>query len=655
VNNTPARRSLIVAIVCLLITVAGPSPVAGQTAPRLDLVSQTLVVDDRPAEIVFDVVDPPADARLRFRIFNTPLTSRSAVRESHQNPPTVGSRISDFECTLAGDCRDQAILVSSDTGRVTLTLADEEIGELLRRSPGTLPFIVTLLDDDGNALDQLVTSLIIPNEEPSRTSIGIAFVGSVEIPLSHRADGSVSIDAGAVASRIDQLQRVGLPLTLDLSPEALSALSVADPDAFAEISTAIANHDLLRAPWVALDEEGWRAVGDDARVLAQYALGSDTVETLTGMSPTGIVALDPDATPATLGLLRSAGATAVIPTDTQLGFATRAFSPNQPFQLLDDNAVAIPALRIDESLTTTLSGDDVELAAIQAIAELLTDAAAENFDRAVLLDLNAIDDAVLDEFLELIDEHDSLETTSITELFSRELTRAGNGVLRGDLVSVDPPDLRTRSNDLAAATSSINTLAAMLEPDIAAVEPLRTQLLAAASDQLDAASAAAYSNDVFRTVIESTTGIEIVQVDRITLTDRRNDLPLTIINKQPVPLNVELVLSAEKIRFPEGERRNLRLRPGENHIVIPVETLASGDARVTATLVAPGGLLELGSGTVDIRSTAISGLGLIISVIALIVLGAWWIRTILRVRRNRAAATVSAASEDTTTSTEGEA
>jgi hypothetical protein len=165
----------------------------------------------------------------------------------------------------------------------------------------------------------------------------------------------------------------------------------------------------------------------------------------------------------------------------------------------------------------------------------------------------------------------------------------------------------------------------------------------------------AYSTDVFRTVIESTTGIEIVQVDRITLTDRRNDLPLTIINKQPVPLNVELVLSAEKIRFPEGERRNLRLRPGENHIVIPVETLTSGDARVTATLVAPGGLLELGSGTVDIRSTAISGLGLIISVIALIVLGAWWIRTILRVRRNRAAATVSAASEDTTTSTEGEA
>ncbi|MFT5202571.1 MAG: hypothetical protein ACI9C1_001963 [Candidatus Aldehydirespiratoraceae bacterium] len=653
-NRSPARRSLIVAIVCLFMMVAGPSPVAGQTNPRLDLVSQTLVVHDRPAEIVFDVIDPPADARLRFRIFNTPLTSRSAVRESHQRPPTSGSRIANFECTLDGDCRDQATLVSSDTGRVTVTLLDEEIGEFLRDSPGTLAFIVTLLNEDGNALDQMATSLIIPNEEPSSTTIGIAFVGSVEVPLSHRADGSVIVDAGAVAGRIEELQRFGLPLTLDLSPEALSALAIADPAVFADVTSAIAGHDLLRAPWVSLDEEGWRAVGDEARVLAQYALGSDTIETLTGMSPTGIVTLDPDATPATLGLLRSAGATAVIPSDTQLAFTTRTFSPNLPFQLLDDNAVAIPALRIDQSLTETLSGDDPELAAVRAVAELLTDAALGTADRAVLLNLDVIDDAVLDKFLELVDEYASLTTTSINELFNRDLTRVGAGVFRGELLAEKSPDLSSRSTDLAAATSSIDTLAAMLKPDIVAIGPLRTQLLAAASDQLDGAAAVAYSDDVLRTVIESTSGLKIVPADRITLTDRRTDLPLTIINTQPVPLNVELVLSAEKIRFPDGERRTLRLRPGANPIVIPVETLASGDARVTATIVSPGGQLELGTGTIDIRSTALSGLGLIISVIALIVLGAWWIRTVLGVRRNRATATVSAASEDTTTPTEGE-
>ena len=78
--------------------------------------------------------------------------------------------------------------------------------------------------------------------------------------------------------------------------------------------------------------------------------------------------------------------------------------------------------------------------------------------------------------------------------------------------------------------------------------------------------------------------------------------------------------------------------------MIPVETLASGDARITATLTSPGGVFELGSGTIDVRSTAISGLGLLISVVALLVLGAWWVRTILRIRRSRAAATVGPAS-----------
>ena len=41
-----------------------------------------------------------------------------------------------------------------------------------------------------------------------------------------------------------------------------------------------------------------------------------------------------------------------------------AVDPNQPFQLLDANGVAITALRHDEALHETLSDDDPELAAV---------------------------------------------------------------------------------------------------------------------------------------------------------------------------------------------------------------------------------------------------------------------------------------------------
>ena len=82
-----------------------------------------------------------------------------------------------------------------------------------------------------------------------------------------------------------------------------------------------------------------------------------------------------------------------------------------------------------------------------------------------------------------------------------------------------------------------------------------------------------------------------------------------------------------------------------------METAASGDARITVTLTSPDGRLDLTNGTVDIRSTAVSGLGLVITMIAFVILAMWWARTILRVRHQRSAATV-AESEDMSKSEE---
>ncbi|NDH89214.1 MAG: hypothetical protein EBY61_11515, partial [Actinobacteria bacterium] len=73
----------------------------------------------------------------------------------------------------------------------------------------------------------------------------------------------------------------------------------------------------------------------------------------------------------------------------------------------------------------------------------------------------------------------------------------------------------------------------------------------------------------------------------------------------------------------------------------PVETVTSGDARILITVTSPDGRLDLAGGSVNVRSTAISGLGLVVSLVSLAVLLTWWLRTITRVRRSRRAATVS--------------
>lgn len=654
------RRVRAAVVAGLLVAVAVATlPVAtatAQTPARLDLEAQTLFIDDDPAEIVLRVIGAPESAHLRFTIHDDPVRTRAGVREQHRTPPPSGARIADFECTLDGDCREQATMTEGPDGILTVTL-DDLVGESLRSKVGALPLVVQLLDEDDVVLDELVTSLIVLDDAAPAVDgphlVRVAFTSEVIAPLARQPDLRTSIDTAALLEAAGPLASVpDLAVTTEIHPETLDALESTDPDTLRELLEIIGDRPLMRGPWVDMDEEAWRLAGESDQVVSQYAIGNDTVERITGAPPTGIVRLDADAGPETLTLLRSAGATAVIVADDQLRPTTRAVAPTQPFQLLDTNGVAITALRYDEALHETLAGDDPELAAYRALAELALLAEEAPAEQGVLLDLDRISPEALEPLLDGVDERRTLRVVAVDALTQRELARVDGETLRGELAPTTPPDVGELAADLESATVGLATVALMVDPEVALLEPLISQLQAAVSADLDPATATAFVDRVDQEILDLSSGIEIADGDRITLTDRRTDLPLTIVNRQSLPLNVELLLTAEKLRFPDGDRLSLVLLPGDNPITIPVETLASGDARVTATVVSPGGYFELGTGTVDIRSTAISGLGLVISIAALVVLAVWWIRTILRVRHNRHAATVSAESAETPT--EGE-
>jgi len=636
--------------IAAMASLAPIAPVAAQGSVRLDLQAQTLFVTDDPAEIALRVSGVDDTASLLFTIYNSPVLTRDEVREHHDNPPSEGSLLANFQCSLDGDCREEATLTSGPDGTVTVTLSDELIGESLRNRDGILPFVVRLIDEDRNVLDEIATSLIVLEDQAPAAGeqhrVRLAFLSKLIAPLAIQPGGTLAVDIESLLATAESLAAYpDLAVTTEIRAETLDALAASSPSALEELLTILDGRPLLRGPWVDMDEEAWRLVGESDQVIGQYARGNDTFETIVGEPPTGIVRLDPDATPETLTLLRTAGATTVLTTDAQLSTRTLSQPATRPFQLLDSNGVAITALRTDAALHETLHHDDPELAAYRAIAELTALAEESDSDVGVLLDLDELNPAALDVLLDGVADRRSLRVTSVADVAQRELARSDGETLRGDLVSVPAPDLTELADRLEATTAGVATMARMLDPEIALIEPFVDQLQAAVSADLELAEATSYVDRIDAEIDELSSGIEIAPSDRITLTDRRTDLPLTILNGQSLPVNVEVLLTAEKIRFPDGDRLSITLAPGANPLTIPVETLASGDARVTATVVSPGGFLELGSGTVDIRSTAISGLGLVISIVALIILGVWWIRTILRVRRNRGAATVSAASD----------
>lgn len=649
-STAPARRRRgavgLAALLLAGVAAAGTPTATAQTPARLDLEGQTLFVDDEPAEIVLRVSAAPDDARLHLLIHDDPARTRDEVRAHHEAPPTGGRLVANFECTLDGDCFEQASFTRGPDGLITITLDDDVIGESLRNNEGALPFVVELLAEDGEVLDELVTSLIVlPDDAPTADGprvVRLAFTSSVGAPLALQPDGTVELDTEAVLTAAGALEaNPGLAITTELRPETLDALALSDPAAFDTLLAALGDRPVVRVPWVDMDEEAWRRVGESDQVVSQYAIADAAFETHLGRPAGGTVRLDPDAGADTLALLRSVGATTVLVDDDQLDDETLMAPSHQPFLLLDANGVGLTALRYDHALHETLDEDDAELAAYRAVTELSVLALDADTEAGIVLDIDRIDPEALDRMLDAIDDRRALRVESIDDIARQDLARVDGETLRAELVPSEPPEVAALAAALEEATLGLATVARMIEPEIDSLTPLVARLQAAVSADLDTAAAGEFVAAVTTEVETLTTGFEIHDGDRITLTDRRTDLPLTIENQQPVTRKVEMVLSAEKIRFPAGDRIELELAPGENSVTIPVETLASGDARISITLESPGGFLELADGTVDIRSTAISGLGLVISIVALVVLGVWWIRTIRRVRRNRAAATVS--------------
>ncbi len=631
------------AILGASVVLAGTERVTAQVqSGRIELVAQTVWIGPEPVVIDLRVSSDAAEQQLEVRI-HAPVTQPGSLRTAFNTPPT-SNMISQF--TVFNP--DELTIGAGDV--VSITLPDEEIGLSLRSEPGALPVVIDL-KEDGEIVDTLVTALLWadPAERADRVDVSLSFIADVRSPLAHAVDQSIDIDPVALAERFsDFAERQHPPATVAFTPETLSALRSLDGGEGLPVITTIAEtlnpHALFATPWVDLDEEAWRQVNEERLVLDGYALGHSVIEEELGRSASTVARLDHDATPATLGLLRTAGITGAVIDPDQINpvDVSRAFG--QPLRVLDENDVALPVIPVATVLHDLLDRNDIELAAHQIFFELVLLSGVAETPQGFVIDLDTVNLPALDALLTRLGDDDHLHTAMVDQVLSLPGARSAAGdLIRTELLAEEPEMIGADATDLRLTEAVVDSYESMVAPAEAPIAPLRTLLLAVAASELDSDGRRAYTNEVFTTVSEGISGFEVLETSRITLASRTAELPITIRNSQPLPIHVTFTVTSEKLRFPDGEVRSLRLEPGLNELDLRVETVASGDARLTVNLTSPDGRIDLATGTVDIRSTAISGLGLIISVVALAVLGAWWARTILRIRRNRHAASVAAA------------
>lgn len=546
---------------------------------------------------------------------------------------------------------------------------------------GVYPVVATLRDrGSGAVLDSFVTYLV---RVPERVDVPlqVAWVQPVGAAPATRPDGAIDLDV----AKLDQVrQAIGalaanpqLPLTIDLTPETAAAVAARRPDLAAELGRIAANRRLLAAPYVDVDVSRLVALGRGVDVETQRSNGEQVLTLLTGSTgDPRIWSSEASLSPAAVGRLLTMGVTTVVVPETDLfPLDLRVSGPTtlaRPFALEDEEGRLVDAVMADTGLQAHFANaaDHPALAAQHLLADLAVlyqDAPGTRHGVVVRPPPGwPTLRAMLDPAFSALSEGVVVSAVTVDSLVGNvpALESEGRPVVRslvpgagevndgnGETDGGDGPGAADRLDEQVAAAigatwTDLRGIRSMAIPTDTLVR-LERQLLVAEADGL--------STDERRNRVAAVTlavsgvrgGVRVLQGRTFRLTAREGTIPLTLVNENPFPVTVTLELSSDKLDFvdapgPDGPSLslpNLVLAPGQRRVLkVPVRARASAAFPVRAVLRSPSGEIELSRVQFTIVSTAVSGVGIILSAGAALVLAWWWIRHGRQARAARRAA-----------------
>jgi hypothetical protein len=157
-------------------------------------------------------------------------------------------------------------------------------------------------------------------------------------------------------------------------------------------------------------------------------------------------------------------------------------------------------------------------------------------------------------------------------------------------------------------------------------------LLLSESSRMPLATRQEYLNSVGNQLAREAALVSLPTGRTITITSLSAKLPISIYSKSSTPLKVVLALSSPDLGFTRHVI-GLTLLPRNNTVNIGVSARTSGDFPVRLQLLTPTGGVNLASGTLEIHSTAISGVAVALTAGAGAFLVLWWSRSVFRKRR----------------------
>ncbi len=634
-----------------------PAPDSTAGAGRSDVDARmTLVFQDPEVEpdgtfsVLLDVVDAPPGSDIAVDIYDRVSDLDDLTAPVTDPPPNILDTFLPPLPLADSPSARQTIgfsiaLFGTDGARpvgVDATWAPYRLTE-----PGVYPLRIRLRGPDQELLSSMVTYLVRgPDQDQTVVPTRVALVPTVHrAPVIDAEDGPPATVEPDHLDGIDDLlalldEHPEIPMSFSATPETLDRMAV-DPAATTTLerlraAVAAPGRDLLGSPYVEVDATALAAddLGDE--LLRQTSLGQRVLEQhlgATGSTTWRLGELDNE----TVALVRSVGVERVVLPDEALA-PRRLLGPVTATGTSNEELPILTTGRFDLDGRTS----DPELGAALLSSRLAATATIEPGAVVVVpIDAGTADLDLLAALLDRLDEPSSfLDVVTLDNAFEPDATGAAPTIAAGRPDAGDlgdyPALVRSTHDRLASYVSMVPD-----QPQLSA--RLERPLALSAARELDLDDRRALLGRVDAELQAGFDSISIPERDRVTLGARDARFPLPIESDLDGPVQVLITLeSSDRLEF-RDETIEATLTGERTLIQIPVQTRVTGDTPLRITVRTPDGRVLLGESRYRIRSTAVSGVGVILTVGAAAFLAVWWGRHWHRARRERSAHRLAAA------------
>jgi hypothetical protein len=447
-----------------------------------------------------------------------------------------------------------------------------------------------------------------------------------------------------------------VPTTLEVSPAAVQRVT-ATPSrdggrALQEIATLDAQ-EVLGTPFVPINVAALSQAGLPGEVGAQMTRGDELLRTV-GLRPSGGTWVDTtssfsqgDAGGLANGL-QEAGASQLVLNDGDLASGGETnYTFAQPFTLELGHGTTVTAAVSDSTLSARFTADPSN--PVLDAEQLLAGLSFVHFENAFLSEPRGVvitpgpgwqpSGPFMETLLSGLSGNPALKAVTLGQLFAT-VPIGGNHEPETRQLQSGPAGhsiSRSAADHIALARQQLSSYAKAITveppPELTAVSDL---LLATETKGLSTAGRTA-ALDVYQRAFAAVTGkISLATEQTVTFTAQQASIPITVLSAASYPLRVVVTLASDKFTFPDGNTRPLLLDRPTTSVRVTAHARTSGDhLPIEVTLHTPNGQLLLAHTVLTVHSTAISFVGVALSILAGAVLLVWWARTWWRSRRQR--------------------